>query len=101
MSGWRIVQMCLLVLNIALIGLWMSNGFQVFTKDKTEIVILQKDDIFGTTVENREWVDNFQFGLLPDDPIQPFRSLSFFLIVSGVGIMIAQKKISKSTKTSS
>lgn len=93
--------MCLLVLNIALIGLWMSDGFQVFTKDKSEKVILQKDDIFGTTVEKREWVDNFQFGLLPDDPIQPFRSLSFFLIVSGVVIMIAQKKNSKSTKTSS
>lgn len=101
MSGWRIVQMCLLVLNIALIGLWMSDGFQVFTKDKSEKVILQKDDIFGTTVEKREWVDDFQFGLLPDDPIQPYRSLSFFLIVSGVGIMIAQKKNSKSTKTSS
>lgn len=101
MSGWRIVQMCLLVLNIALIGLWMSDGFQVFTKDKSEKVILQKDDIFGTTVEKREWVDDFQFGLLPDDPIQPYRSLSFFLIVSGVVIMIAQKKNSKSTKTSS
>lgn len=101
MFGWRIVQMCLLVLNLALIGLWMSDGCQVFTKDKSEKVILQKDDIFGTTVEKREWVDDFQFGLLPDDPIQPFRSLSFFLIVSGVGIMIAQKIFSKSHKTSS
>jgi hypothetical protein len=76
----------------------MNDGFQVFTKDKSEKVTLQKDDIFGTTIEKREWVEDFQFGLLPDDPLQPFRSLSFYIVIAILTIAIAQRKISKSSK---
>lgn len=76
----------------------MNDGFQVFTKDKSEKVTLQKDDIFGTTIEKREWVEDFQFGLFPDDPLQPFRSLSFYIVIAILTIAIAQRKISKSSK---
>ncbi|MFN5007173.1 MAG: hypothetical protein ACK5GO_06735 [Ignavibacteria bacterium] len=98
MSGWRILQIGLFIVILSLSGLWMNDGFQVFTKDKSEKVTLQKDDIFGTTIEKREWVEDFQFGLLPDDPLQPFRSLSFYIVIAILTIAIAQRKISKSSK---
>jgi len=100
MSGWRILQIGLFIVILSLSGLWMNDGFQVFTKDKSEKVTLQKDDIFGTTIEKREWVEDFQFGLLPDDPLQPFRSLSFYIVIAILTIAIAQRKISKSSKAS-
>jgi len=98
MSCWRILQIGLFIVILSLSGLWMNDGFQVFTKDKSEKVTLQKDDIFGTTIEKREWVEDFQFGLLPDDPLQPFRSLSFYIVIAILTIAIAQRKISKSSK---
>jgi len=98
MSGLRILQISLFIVILSLSGLWMNDGFQVFTKDKSEKVTLQKDDIFGTTIEKREWVEDFQFGLLPDDPLQPFRSLSFYIVIAILTIAIAQRKISKSSK---
>jgi len=98
MSGMRILQISLFIVILSLSGLWMNDGFQVFTKDKSEKVTLQKDDIFGTTIEKREWVEDFQFGLLPDDPLQPFRSLSFYIVIAILTIAIAQRKISKSSK---
>ena len=98
MPGWRILQIGLFIVILSLSGLWMNDGFQVFTKDKSEKVTLQKDDIFGTTIEKREWVEDFQFGLLPDDPLQPFRSLSFYIVIAILTIAIAQRKISKSSK---
>lgn len=98
MSGWRILQIGLFIVILSLSGLWINDGFQVFTKDKSEKVTLQKDDIFGTTIEKREWVEDFQFGLLPDDPLQPFRSLSFYIVIAILTIAIAQRKISKSSK---
>ncbi|NBO69289.1 MAG: hypothetical protein EBU66_03925 [Bacteroidetes bacterium] len=93
MSAWRILQIVLIVATITLIGLWIQDGLQVFTKDKSERITLIKDDIFGTTVEKREWVDDFQLGLLPDDPMQPFRSLSFFIVLSSLSTILIQRKI--------
>ena len=98
MSVWRILQIILILISFTFSGLWIKDGFQVFTKDKSEKITLVKDDIFGTTVEKREWIDDFQLGLLPDDPLLPFRSLSFFLVLSLIGIAIAQRKIQKTTK---
>ncbi|MBM4150666.1 MAG: hypothetical protein FJ219_03340 [Ignavibacteria bacterium] len=99
MSRWRILQIGLFIVILSLSGLWMNDGFQIFTKDKSEKVTLQKDDIFGTIIEKREWVEDFQFGLLPDDPLQPFRSLSFYFVIAILTIAIAQRKISKSSKS--
>ena len=98
MSAWRILQVILILIPLTLSGLWIKDGFQVFTKDKSEKITLVKDDIFGTTIEKREWIDDFQLGLLPDDPLLPFRSLSFFIVLSFLGIALAQRKIHKTTK---
>ncbi|MFZ9814418.1 MAG: hypothetical protein ACO323_01365 [Candidatus Kapaibacteriota bacterium] len=98
MSAWRILQVILIFTTLTLSGLWIKDGFQVFTKDKSEKITLVKDDIFGTTIEKREWIDDFQLGLLPDDPLLPFRSLSFFIVLSFLGIALAQRKIHKTTK---
>ena len=100
MTGWRILQICLFIVTLSLTGLWVKDGFQVFTKDKSEKISIQKHEIFGTTIEKREWVEDFQFGLLPDDPLQPYRSLSFYLVVTIFALAIAQRNISKSSKAS-
>lgn len=58
---------------------WFRDGQQIYTKDKREIVIKEVDPLFGTTVEKRDFVDDFQMGLLPGDDesiVNAFKSAS-------------------------
>jgi len=101
MSFWRLVQIVFFSISLLAIGLWVNDGTQVFTKDKSEKITQVQDEIFGTTVEKREWVEDFQLGLLPDDPLQPYRSLAFPLILSLLTILYSQKMIRKHANSES
>lgn len=95
---WRIFQISSIVLIIVLSAFWWKDDFQLFTKDKREIVTIKKDEIFGTMVESRTWVEDFQLGLLPDDPLLPHRSAGIPIIIC-IGIALyAQLRIVKHNK---
>lgn len=93
MNPWRIIQSFFALSITILIVFWMMDGFQIFTKDKFEKITIVKDEIFGTEVEQREWIDDFQLGLLPDDPIHPYRSVAFPTLLSIAVILFAQNRI--------
>jgi hypothetical protein len=44
---------------------WNSDGRQIFSKDREEIVKEVKDELFGTVTRTTEYVPAFKFGLLP------------------------------------
>ena len=69
------------------------DGFQIFTKDKTEKITIVKDELFGTDIEKREWIEDFQLGLLPDDPVHPYRSLAFPALICIALILFAQNRL--------
>jgi hypothetical protein len=69
------------------------DGFQIFTKDKTEKITIVKDELFGTDIEKREWIEDFQLGLLPDDPLQPYRSVAFPALICIALILFAQNRL--------
>ena len=60
-------------LLIALAGLailiggivWVSDGMNIYSKDREQVVKIIKDDLFGTTREEVSWIPAFKFGLLP------------------------------------
>lgn len=93
MNLWRIIQIFSTIVIVTLSTFWIIDGFQVFTKDKTEKITIIKDEIFGTDIEKREWIENFQLGLLPDDPIHPYRSLAFPTLICIALIFFAQNRI--------
>jgi hypothetical protein len=93
MNPWRIIQIFSTIVIVTLSTLWILDGFQVFTKDKTEKITIVKDEIFGTDIEKREWIDDFQLGLLPDDPVHPYRSLAFPSLICIALILFAQNRI--------
>lgn len=51
----------------ALTTVWFADGMQIYTKDKREVITKEVDPLFGSTVEKREFVEDFQLGLLPGD----------------------------------
>jgi hypothetical protein len=93
MNPWRIIQIFSTIVIVTLSTLWILDGFQVFTKDKTEKITIVKDEIFGTDIEKREWIDDFQLGLLPDDPVHPYRSLAFPSLICIALILYAQNRL--------
>ena len=93
MNPWRIIQIFSTIVIITLSTFWIMDGFQVFTKDKTEKITIVKDEIFGTDIEKREWIEDFQLGLLPDDPVHPYRSLAFPALIGIALILFAQNRI--------
>jgi hypothetical protein len=99
MSPWRILQASSTIIILTLASFWVIDGFQVFTKDKIEKVTIVKDEIFGTDIEQREWIDDFQLGLLPDDPALPYRSLSFPVLLWIALIFFAQNRINNQSQT--
>ena len=93
MNPWRIIQIFSTIVIVTLSTLWILDGFQMFTKDKTEKITIVKDEIFGTDIEKREWIDDFQLGLLPDDPVHPYRSLAFPSLICIALILFAQNRL--------
>jgi hypothetical protein len=93
MNHWRIIQLCSIFAIIVLSTFWIVDGFQIFTKDKTEKITIVKDELFGTDIEKREWIEDFQLGLLPDDPVQPYRSLAFPALICIALILFAQNRL--------
>lgn len=76
---WNALIILCLTGIIIMFSWWFKDGQQIYTKDKREIVTKEVDPIFGTTVEKREFVDDFQLGLLPGDDesiINAFKSAS-------------------------
>jgi hypothetical protein len=64
---------------VVMFSWWFRDGQQIYTKDKREIVIKEVDPLFGTTVEKRDFVEDFQMGLLPGDDesiVNAFKSAS-------------------------
>ncbi len=47
--------------------LWVKDGMHVFSKDREEVVREFKDELFGTTRREVEYIPAFKFGLLPVD----------------------------------
>lgn len=99
MNPWRIIQIFSTIVIATLSTLWIKDDFQVFTKDKTEKITIVKDEIFGTDIEKREWIEDFQLGLLPDDPVHPYRSLAFPSLIFIALILFAQNRIHSQEKT--
>lgn len=93
MNHWRIIQLCSIFAIIVLSTFWIMDGFQIFTKDKTEKITIVKDELFGTDIEKREWIEDFQLGLLPDDPLQPYRSVAFPALICIALILFAQNRL--------
>ncbi|MEY5130529.1 MAG: hypothetical protein RL734_596 [Bacteroidota bacterium] len=93
MNHWRIIQLCSIFAIIVLSTFWIIDGFQIFTKDKTEKITIVKDELFGTDIEKREWIEDFQLGLLPDDPLQPYRSVAFPALICIALILFAQNRL--------
>jgi hypothetical protein len=93
MNPWRIIQIFSTIVIVTLSTLWILDGFQVFTKNKTEKITIVKDEIFGTDIEKREWIDDFQLGLLPDDPVHPYRSLAFPSLICIALILFSQNRL--------
>jgi len=98
---WRIIQVLSTSTILILSAMWILDGFQVFTKDKTEKVTIVKDELFGTDIEKREWIDDFQLGLLPDDPLLPYRSLAFPTLICLATFILAQYRIHSKVQQSS
>jgi len=55
----KIVVIIGVVLIIAALIVWLSNGGEVFTK--TQVLVERKDELFGTTY--KEWQDKLVIGL--------------------------------------
>jgi len=76
---WNFILYGCLCGVIIMFGWWIADGRKIYTQDKREIVTTSTDPIFGTTVEKRDFVDDFQLGLLPGDDesiINAFKSAS-------------------------
>jgi polyisoprenoid-binding protein YceI len=67
---WKVLAVICFVMIIPLLGVWLhdSNDYGsklFFSKEKKEIVIKVKDDLFGGEVSKTEWQEGFWLGLLP------------------------------------
>jgi len=56
---WKIISVIAFVLILGVGIKWVSDGAQVFSKDKEQVVVV--DEMFGT--ESTEWKDGFWLGL--------------------------------------
>lgn len=101
---WNFILYACICCVLILLGVWVSDGNNIYTKDKREIVTTSVDPIFGTPVEKREFVDDFQLGLLPGDDesvINAFKSVSVpsallcSLAIYSIFMIIREKQIRK------
>ncbi len=85
----------LIAISVAaiLIGgwVWVDHGSHFITKDREKVVTIVEDELFGTTHEEVEWVETFDFGLVPDSthPMHAYRSYLFVLGISAVVIIVS------------
>ena len=86
---WKNISIVCLLLIIPLVGLWIIQGRNIYTKDKIQVITKVKDEIFGNETEKIEWVEKFQIGLLPgiDEPSP--KVLQSVSVPSGILIAIA------------
>ncbi|MGA1195835.1 MAG: hypothetical protein ACO36I_04955 [Candidatus Latescibacterota bacterium] len=56
---WKVISIIAFVLVVGVSIKWVSDGAQVFSKDKQQVVVV--DEMFGT--ESTEWQDGFWLGL--------------------------------------
>ena len=56
---WKAISITAFVLVLVIGARWVSDGSQVFTKDKVQVVV--RDEMFGT--ESTEWKEEFLMGL--------------------------------------
>lgn len=84
---WRI----LIILGVLAIitggAVWFSDGMQVFTKDREEVITIVKDELFGTTHEEKTFVPAFRLGLLPADSTVKDAPASYAFIL-GISFVI-------------
>lgn len=56
---WKVISIIAFVLVVGVGIKWVSDGKQVFSKDKQQVVVV--DEMFGT--ESTEWKKGFWLGL--------------------------------------
>lgn len=83
-------------------AVWVADGMHFFTKDREKIVTTTHDPLFGTAVEEVEWKENFQYGLLPDHAAVTHlhRSYSFVLGIATVAIAGSLVMLNRKRKAS-
>lgn len=74
---WKIISIVAFALVIGIGIRWGLDGAQVFTKDKQQVVVVERDDVFGTEIENVTWEEGFWLGLDMAAPVA--------LVLVGVG----------------
>lgn len=78
-----------------LLGTWLFQGGEIYTKDKRQVIIKTKDEIFGIETEKIEWIDDFRLGLLPGG--ESLGSIFICVAVPG-GILATMATIAFSAK---
>ena len=66
---WKLSIAVFAVIVIAALGVWITHGSNIFTKDKVQVVVKTTNPNFGTEEEHIEWKDEFHLGLDIAGPI--------------------------------
>lgn len=56
---WKVISLVAFVLLLGVGAKWVTDGAQIFSKDKQQVVVI--DEMFGT--ESTEWKSGFWLGL--------------------------------------
>ncbi|MCU0427558.1 MAG: hypothetical protein MUF71_18240 [Candidatus Kapabacteria bacterium] len=83
--GKIIIAACVVIAAIAL-GIWVSHGSNIYTKDKVQVVVKTVNPNFGTEEEHIEWKDEFHLGLDIAGPI------SGVALLSGLGCYVFMRR---------
>ncbi len=100
---WYIAALFFTALLLVLISIWIMQGREIFTKDKTQVVTIVKDELFGAETEKIEWIDDFHLGLLPgntDSIANLFCSVTIpggILFVAAIGCFYTAKRLNRNS----
>lgn len=78
----------LIVGAVGVFGYWTASGSHFVTQYQVETTVVEEDE-FGDEIESTEWVDEFQFGLLPDADENPVTGAAVLGgVPAGLGVVL-------------
>lgn len=86
---WKMIIAVSLIVIVAGGVLWVQDGLQLFTKTRVAIETTAHDPLFGTEMRSVEWVEDFKYGLLPDDTTLSAAPRGYIFVIGLNAVLIA------------